>query len=36
VAVHLCRAEDVSKPGGAPPGQVRLHHWEVVKVYPRE
>jgi predicted ribosome quality control (RQC) complex YloA/Tae2 family protein len=36
VAVHLCRAEDVSKPRGAPPGQVRLHHWDVVKVYPRE
>jgi predicted ribosome quality control (RQC) complex YloA/Tae2 family protein len=36
VTVHLCRAEDVSKPRGAPPGQVRLHHWDVVKVYPRE
>jgi predicted ribosome quality control (RQC) complex YloA/Tae2 family protein len=36
VAVHVCRAEDVSKPRGAPPGQVRLHRWDVVKVYPRD
>ena len=36
VAIHLCRAEEVSKPRGAPPGQVRLHHWDVVKAYPRE
>jgi len=36
VAVHLCRAEDVSKPRGAPAGQVRLRHWEVLKAYPKE
>jgi predicted ribosome quality control (RQC) complex YloA/Tae2 family protein len=36
VAVHLCRAEDVSKPRGAPAGQVRLRQWEVIKAYPRE
>ncbi len=36
VAVHLCRAGEVSKPRGAPPGQVRLRGWEVVKAYPQE
>ncbi|HUE77438.1 MAG TPA: NFACT RNA binding domain-containing protein [Longimicrobiales bacterium] len=36
VGVHVCRAADVSKPRGAPPGQVRLKRHETVKVYPRE
>jgi predicted ribosome quality control (RQC) complex YloA/Tae2 family protein len=36
VAVHLCRAEDVSKPRGAPVGQVRLRRHDTVKVYPRD
>ncbi len=36
VSVHVCRAADVSKPRGAPPGQVRLKRYETVKVYPRE
>jgi predicted ribosome quality control (RQC) complex YloA/Tae2 family protein len=35
VAVHLCRAADVSKPRGAPAGQVSLRSFEKVKVYPR-
>lgn len=36
VSVHVCRAGDVSKPRGAPAGQVRLKRYETVKVYPRE
>jgi predicted ribosome quality control (RQC) complex YloA/Tae2 family protein len=36
VAVHVCRAEDVSKPKGAPAGLVMLRRWDIVKVYPRE
>jgi predicted ribosome quality control (RQC) complex YloA/Tae2 family protein len=36
VAVHVCRGADVSKPRGAPPGQVRLRRFDTVKVYPRE
>ncbi len=36
IAVHLCRAGEVSKPRGAPPGQVRLRRFETVKAYPRE
>lgn len=36
VAVHWCRAADVSKRRGAPRGQVVLRRWEVVRVYPRE
>lgn len=36
VAVHVCRVADVSKPRGAPPGQVRLRRFEALKVYPRE
>ncbi len=35
VEVHLCRAADVSKPRGAPPGQVMLRRWDVLRVYPR-
>lgn len=35
VAVHVCRAGDVRKPRGAPPGQVQLRTWEVLRVYPR-
>ena len=33
VEVHVCRAADVSKPRGAPPGEVRLRQWESVRVY---
>ncbi len=36
VTVHLCRASEVTKPRGAPAGQVRLRSHESVKVYPRE
>ena len=35
VSVHLCRAAEVSKPRGAPAGQVRLKRYETVKVYAR-
>lgn len=34
VEVHVCRAADVSKPRGAPLGEVRLRRWESVRVYP--
>ena len=36
VAVHVCRAGDVRKPRGAPPGQVELRSWDVLRVYPRD
>jgi predicted ribosome quality control (RQC) complex YloA/Tae2 family protein len=36
VPVHACRVEDVSKPRGAPPGQVRLRRFETLRVYPRD
>lgn len=36
VAVHVCRASDVSKPRGAPPGQVRLRRHDTMRVYARE
>ena len=32
--VHYCRASDVSKPRGAPPGLVELAKWKSVKVAP--
>jgi len=35
VAVHLCRARDVSKRRGAPAGQVQIRDWREIKVYPR-
>jgi predicted ribosome quality control (RQC) complex YloA/Tae2 family protein len=35
VEVHVCRAADVRKPKGYPPGKVELRKWESVKVYPR-
>lgn len=35
VDVHVCRAADVSKPRGAPPGTVQLRRYDTVKVYPR-
>jgi predicted ribosome quality control (RQC) complex YloA/Tae2 family protein len=35
VEVHVCRAADVSKPRGAPPGEVRLRRWDSVRVYAR-
>jgi predicted ribosome quality control (RQC) complex YloA/Tae2 family protein len=34
VEVHYCRAGDVSKPRGAPPGLVQLARWKSVKVKP--
>jgi len=33
VDVHLCRVADVTKPRGAPPGQVELRRWERVRVH---
>jgi predicted ribosome quality control (RQC) complex YloA/Tae2 family protein len=35
IDVHLCRAADVRKPRGFPPGRVELRRWESVRVYPR-
>lgn len=35
VPVHVCRACDVSKGRKAPPGQVQLRRYNVVKVYPK-
>ena len=34
IDVHLCRAGEVRKPKGWPPGKVELRRWESVKVYP--
>lgn len=36
VAVHVCRARDVSKRRGAPAGQVVLRAYETLKVYPKD
>jgi predicted ribosome quality control (RQC) complex YloA/Tae2 family protein len=36
VEVHVCRAADVSKPRGFPPGRVLLRRWDRVRVYPRD
>jgi len=36
VAVHLCQARDVRKPGGAPAGQVQLKRYETLRIYPRD
>jgi hypothetical protein len=36
VEVHYCRAADVSKPRGFPPGKVMLKQWKSVRVYPKE
>jgi predicted ribosome quality control (RQC) complex YloA/Tae2 family protein len=36
VEVHVCRAADVSKPRGYPPGRVVIRRWERVRVYPRD
>ncbi len=36
VEVHVCRACDVSKPRGFPPGKVLLKQWKAVRVYPKE
>ena len=33
VDIHLCRVADVTKPRGAPPGQVELRRWERVRVH---
>jgi len=35
VPVHVCRAGDVRKPRGAPPGQVEIRRYDTVRVYPR-
>jgi len=35
VEVHVCRAGDVSKPRGFPPGKVLLAHWRRLRVEPR-
>lgn len=35
VPVHLCRVGEVRKERGAPPGEVRLRRFRVVKAYPR-
>ena len=32
VDIHLCRVADVTKPRGAPPGQVELRRWERMRV----
>jgi predicted ribosome quality control (RQC) complex YloA/Tae2 family protein len=34
VDVHYCRARDVTKPRGAPPGMVQLARWDSVRVRP--
>jgi predicted ribosome quality control (RQC) complex YloA/Tae2 family protein len=34
VEVHVCRARDVSKPRGFPPGKVLLARWSRLRVYP--
>lgn len=36
VAVHVCRARDVSKRRGAPTGQVVLRDHETIRVYAKE
>jgi predicted ribosome quality control (RQC) complex YloA/Tae2 family protein len=35
VLVHLCRARDVSRRPGAPPGQVTLRDYTTLRVYSR-
>ncbi len=35
VEIHLCRASDVRKPRGLPPGKVEIRRWESIRVYPR-
>jgi predicted ribosome quality control (RQC) complex YloA/Tae2 family protein len=34
VEVHICRAADVRKPRGAPPGLVELARWRKLRVVP--
>jgi predicted ribosome quality control (RQC) complex YloA/Tae2 family protein len=36
INVHVCRARDVSKARGGPPGQVTIRNHETVRVYSRE
>lgn len=36
VEVHVCRASDVRKPRGFPPGKVEIRRWDRVRVYPRD
>lgn len=35
VEVHVCRAADIRKPRGVPPGTVELRRFDRVRVYPR-
>lgn len=35
VEIHLCRASDVRKPRGLPPGKVEIRRWDTLRVYPR-
>lgn len=35
VEVHACRASEVRKPRGFPPGKVEIRRWDVVRVYPK-
>jgi predicted ribosome quality control (RQC) complex YloA/Tae2 family protein len=35
VPVHLCRARNVGKRRGAPPGQVTIRDHETLKLYPK-
>jgi predicted ribosome quality control (RQC) complex YloA/Tae2 family protein len=36
VNVHACRARDVSRRRGAPPGQVMIRGYDTVRVYSRD
>lgn len=36
VEVHVCRAGEVRKPRGFPPGKVEIRRWESIKVYPHD
>lgn len=35
IDVHVCRAGEVRKSRGAPPGEVQLTRWDTVKAYSR-
>jgi predicted ribosome quality control (RQC) complex YloA/Tae2 family protein len=35
IDVHVCRAAEVRKPRGAPPGTVELRRYSTIRVYPR-
>lgn len=36
VEVHVCRAGDVRKRRGSPPGKVEIRNWTAVRVYAKE